>query len=81
MSELMGYNYAKERGRVYSAESHKGFASCFNRFDDLGERIDALEQRIDDLDKIAAEYRFNIVALERRIEKLERKLNHKGGDE
>ena len=52
---------------------------------DLIGRVDALEQRISDVNE-AALYDFKhaehcVDALERRIEKIERKLHHKGGDE
>ncbi len=52
---------------------------------DLIGRVDALEQRISDVNE-AALYDFKHAeryanALEQRIEGLERKLNHKGGDE
>ena len=46
---------------------------------DEPDELDKLKCHLDGLDKISAECRFNIVALERRIERIERLLSHKTG--
>ena len=46
---------------------------------DEPDELDKLKCHLDCLDKIAAECRFNIVALGRRIERIERLLSHKTG--
>lgn len=39
--------------------------------------LDKVKGHLNGLDKIAAEYRFNIIALDRRISAIERKLNRR----
>lgn len=46
---------------------------------DEPDELDKLKCHLDGLDKISAECRFNIVALERRVERIEKLLSHKTG--
>lgn len=66
------------------SQAHKNILAIADRIDKQHRKVlkninelNKLKGHLDGLDKIAAEYRFNIVAMDRRISAIERKLGRR----
>ena len=62
------------------SQAHKNVLAIADRIDEQYLKVlelDKVKGHLDSLDKVAAEYRFNIVAMDRRISDIEHKLSRR----
>lgn len=62
------------------SQAHKNVLAIADRIDEQYLKVlelDKVKGHLDSLDKVAAEYRFNIVAMDRRISAIEQKLSRR----
>ena len=62
------------------SQAHKSVLAIADRIDEQYLKVlelDKVKGHLDSLDKVAAEYRFNIVAMDRRISAIEQKLSRR----
>lgn len=62
------------------SQAHKNVLAIADRIDEQYLKVlelDKVKGHLDSLDKVAAEYRFNIIAIDRRISAIEQKLSRR----